>query len=145
MGITTGGAYDFVDVRDVAVGHILAAEKGKTGESYILSGQRITMDDMMEILHEISGIQPPKYKIPARLVKIAGLFTPIYYKLANKTPRFTYYSIDTLQSNSVISHRKATMELGYRPRSIKESMKDTFKWLKENNMINNTPIGRISK
>jgi dihydroflavonol-4-reductase len=65
--------------------------------------------------------------------------------LANKTPRFTYYSIDTLQSNSVISHRKAAMKLGYRPRSIKESMKDTFKWLKENNMINNTPIGRISK
>jgi len=135
MGITTGGAYDFVDVRDVAVGHILAAEKGKKGESYILSGQRITMDDMMEILHEISGIQPPKYKIPARLVKIAGLFTPIYYKLANKTPRFTYYSIDTLQSNSVISHRKATMELGYRPRTVKESIKDTFKWLKEDKIL----------
>jgi len=54
MKMTINGAYDFVDVRDVAVGHILTAEKGKTGQYYILSGQRVTMDEMMSILNEIS-------------------------------------------------------------------------------------------
>ena len=44
------GAYDFVDVRDVAIGHILAAESGLKGESYILSGERITIDDLMKLL-----------------------------------------------------------------------------------------------
>lgn len=135
MRLTVGGAYDFVDVRDVAVGHILAAEKGKTGQNYILSGQRTTMDEMMSMLKEVSGVPGPKYKVPAWLAKFAGFFTPVYYKLANKAPRFTVYSISTLQSNSVISHRKATMELGYRPRPIKESIEDTFKWLKKNNML----------
>lgn len=135
LNLNVGGAYDFVDVRDVAIGHILAAKKGKTGESYILSGQRITMDEMMSILEEISGVCKPKYKVPAWLVKAAGFFTPVYYKLADKAPRFTTYSISTLQSNSVISHKKASMELGYRPRTVKESIKDTFKWLKENNML----------
>jgi dihydroflavonol-4-reductase len=135
MRLTVGGAYDFVDVRDVAVGHILAAERGKTGEYYILSGQRITMNEMMSMLEEISGVPGPKYKVPAWLAKFAGFFTPIYYKMANKAPRFTTYSISTLQSNSVISHKKASAELGYRSRPVKESMKDTFKWLKENNMI----------
>ena len=56
MKMTINGAYDFVDVRDVAIGHILAAEKGKTGEKYILSGERVTMDEIMSMLKEISGI-----------------------------------------------------------------------------------------
>jgi len=135
LNFIVDGAYDFVDVRDVAVGHILAAEKGKTGEKYLLSGQRITMDGMMSMLEEISGTRRPKYKVPVWLVKTAGLFTPVYYKLANKAPRFTIYSISTLQSNSVINHKKASSELGYRPRTVKESIKDTFKWLKEDKIL----------
>lgn len=135
MKITTDGAYDFVDVRDVAVGHILAAEKGKTAEKYILSGQRITMGEMMMMLHGICGIRTPRYKIPAWLVKTAGLFTPVYYKLANKTPRFTYYSINTLQSNSFISHEKASRELGYKPIPVRKSIEDTFRWMRENKML----------
>jgi len=135
MKMTTDGAYDFVDARDVARGLILAAENGKTGQYYILSGERVTMDKMMSILSEASGIRPPKFKAPAWLVKTAGLFTPIYYKLANKTPRFTYYSVKTLLSNSYISHEKASRELGYEPMTIKKSIEDTLRWLKENKMI----------
>jgi len=135
MKMTINGAYDFVDVRDVAVGHILAAEKGKTGEKYILSGQRVTMDEMMSMLNEISGIQPPKYKVPIWLAKTAGIFTPVYYKLANKTPRFTSYSINTLRSNSYISSEKASRELGYKTRPVKESIEDTFKWFRENKIL----------
>ena len=135
MKITTNGAYDFVDVRDVAIGHILAAEKGKTGQYYILSGERVTMNEMMSMLNEVSGIQPPKYKVPTWLVKTAGIFTPVYYKLLNKTPRFTYYSVNTLLSNSYISHEKASRELGYRSMIIRKSIEDTFKWLRENKML----------
>ena len=135
MKITTNGAYDFVDVRDVAIGHIQAAERGKTGQYYILSGQRVTMNEMMSMLNEVSGIQPPKYKVPTWLVKTAGIFTPVYYKLANKTPRFTYYSVNTLLSNSYISHEKASRELGYNPRPIKKSIEDTFKWFRENKIL----------
>ncbi len=135
LNLIVDGAYDFVDVRDVAAGHILASEKGKTGENYILSGQRITMSEMMSVLEEISGVPGPKYKVPTWLAKMAGFFTPIYYKMANKAPRFTTYSISTLQSNSIISHKKAAVELGYRSRPFKESIKDTFKWLEKKNMI----------
>jgi len=135
MKITINGAYDFVDVRDVAVGHILAAEKGKTGQYYILSGERVTMDEMMSMLSEISGIQPPKYKVPTWLAKTAGIFTPLYYKLANKTPRFTIYSINTLQSNSYISSEKASKELGYNSRPVRKSIEDTFDWFRENKIL----------
>ncbi len=135
MKIIIDGAYDFVDVRDVAAGHILAAEKGKTGQYYILSGQRMTLNKIFSVLEEITGVKAPKYKVPFWLAKMAGIFTPLYYKLANKTPRFTNYSINTLCSNSYISHEKAGRELGYKARSIKESVEDTLKWLYENKML----------
>lgn len=135
MKMTVNGAYDFVDVRDVADGHILAAHKAKPGSNYILSGQRITMDDMFKILEKITGISGPKINIPVWLAKAYSTFTPIYYRLSGKTPRFTSYSISTLQSNSDISHKKATKVLGYEPRSISQSIEDAIKWLKDIKMI----------
>jgi dihydroflavonol-4-reductase len=51
--------------------------------------------------------------------------------MANATPRFTPYSLEVLQSNSNISHAKATKELGYHPRSLQESIRDAVKWFLE--------------
>jgi dihydroflavonol-4-reductase len=122
------GAYDFVDVRDVAEGLIAAAENGKRGESYILSGQKISVRYLLETVREITGRNFFQMKVPFDLAKFAALFTPTYYKLAHATPRFTPYSLEVLKSNSNISHAKATHELGYSPRSLYESLKDTVKW-----------------
>ncbi|MBE0680339.1 MAG: NAD-dependent epimerase/dehydratase family protein [Anaerolineales bacterium] len=125
------GAYDFVDVRDVADGLISAAENGKRGESYILSGQKISVRYLLETVREITGKHFFQMKIPFDLAKFAAMFTPMYYRFAKETPRFTPYSLEVLQSNSNISHAKATRELGYSPRSLYESIKDTVKWFLE--------------
>lgn len=125
------GAYDFVDVRDVADGLIAAAEKGKRGESYILSGQKISVRYLLETIREITGKYFFKMKIPFDLAKFAALFTPMYYSVAKVTPRFTPYSLEVLRSNSNISHAKATRELGYRPRPLYESIQDAVKWFLE--------------
>ncbi len=122
------GAYDFVDVRDVADGLIAAAENGKRGESYILSGQKITVRYLLETVREITGKRFFQMKIPFDLAKFAAIFTPVYYRFANETPRFTPYSLEVLQSNSNISHAKATRELGYKPRPIFDSIRDAVKW-----------------
>ncbi len=135
MKMAIGGAYDFVDVRDVARGHILAAQKAKSGENYILSGQRITMKEMFEMLSEVTGIKSPGLYIPMWLARVYSCFTPVYYRLSGSTPRFTNYSLNTLVSNSFISHDKASKELGYDPVSVKESIKDTFKWFKDAKII----------
>ncbi|MBK8781319.1 MAG: NAD-dependent epimerase/dehydratase family protein [Anaerolineales bacterium] len=125
------GAYDFVDVRDVADGLIAAAENGKRGESYILSGQKITVRYLLETVREITGKHFFQMKIPFDLAKFAAIFTPMYYRFANETPRFTPYSLEVLQSNSNISHAKATRELGYKPRPIFDSIRDAVKWFLE--------------
>jgi dihydroflavonol-4-reductase len=125
------GAYDFVDVRDVAEGLISAADNGKRGESYILSGQKISVRYLLETVREITGRNFFQMKIPFNLARFAALFTPMYYRMANATPRFTPYSLEVLQSNSNISHAKATRQLGYSPRTLYESIKDTVKWFLE--------------
>ena len=127
------GAYDFVDVRDVAEGLMAAAEKGRGGESYILSGQRISVRYLLETVREITGKYFFKMKIPFDVAKLAALLTPRYYSLARVTPRFTPYSLEVLRSNSYISHAKATRELNYRPRPLYDSVQDAVRWFLERN------------
>jgi dihydroflavonol-4-reductase len=125
------GAYDFVDVRDVADGLIAVAEKGRRGESYILSGHKISVRYLLETVREITGNRFFKMKVPFDLAKIAALFTPMYYSHARLTPRFTPYSLEVLRSNANISHAKATRELGYKPRPLYDSIRDAVRWFLE--------------
>lgn len=125
------GAYDFVDVRDVVMGHILACEKGQAGESYILSGERITVAELMLVLEELTGVKAPPYKIPFWLARVMVMFAPLYYRLTRAKPRFTSDSLRILRSNSFISSKKARRQLGYSPRPIRESIADTIQWFKE--------------
>ncbi|MGB2783172.1 MAG: SDR family oxidoreductase, partial [Atribacterota bacterium] len=115
---SVSGAYDFVDVRDVAEGLILACEKGKKGECYILSGQQISVGQLLEFLGEINGVKAPWLKIPKQVARAAGFFNALYCNIMKLKPLFTPFSIDVLASNSLVSCKKARDELGYSPRSI---------------------------
>lgn len=126
------GAYDFVDVRDVADGLILACERGLSGESYILSGERITIPGLLDTIQEITGRVFLRIKIPFSLARLTTKFTPYYYRLSKTAPRFTPYSLDVLRSNSFISHGKARSELGFSPRGLRDSISDTVHWFLEN-------------
>jgi dihydroflavonol-4-reductase len=125
------GAYDFVDVRDVADGMIAASENGRTGETYILSGQRISVRYLLETVREVTGKAFSSIRIPFDLAAFAARFTPWYYRTTRAKPRFTPYSLEVLRSNSHISHEKASRELGYKPRNLYESIGDTVKWFLE--------------
>jgi len=125
------GAYDFVDVRDIAKGHILAAKKGKSGENYILSGERISVYSLLKMLEELTGVKAPSFKVPYLLATATAPIMPIYYSITHAKPLFTSYSIKVLGSNSLISSKKAQKELGYTARPSKESIKDAVQWFKE--------------
>ncbi len=129
------GAYDFVDVRDVVEGTISAADKGLAGEKYILSGQRITVKEILEILSYSSKLEVPRLKIPKWLANTASNLATVFYSLSKLKPIFTKYSFDTLQRNSSFSHLKASKELGYNPRPVKESILDSVMWFKKLGLI----------
>lgn len=121
------GGYDFVDVRDVADGCIRAAMQGKSGECYILSNRRYEIKDVLGMVRKTHGGR----RIPALPVWMAKACVP-FIKLDAKRrkirPLFTRYSLYTLSGNSKFSHDKATAELGYRPRDLFTTVKDTVRW-----------------
>lgn len=129
------GAYDFVDVRDVAEGLILACEKGKRGECYILSGQQISVRQLLKFLEEITGVKAPSLKVSQQVARVTGFFNVLYCNLMKIKPLFTPFSIDVLASNSLVSCKKAQDELGYSSRSIYESIKNTVSWFRQERII----------
>jgi dihydroflavonol-4-reductase len=122
------GAYDFVDVRDVAQGLMLAAEKGQAGRSYILSGERIRVPDLVQLIQQIAGKGLFSLRVPLWLARMAADFAPQFDRWFQIRPRITTYSIETLLSNSIISHARASTELGYAPRALRDSVADTVRW-----------------
>jgi dihydroflavonol-4-reductase len=131
LKVYVDGAYDFVDVRDVAQGHILACEKGTAGEGYILSNATVTVRDLFTILEKITSIRAPSFKAPLWLANFGARFTPLYCALTKNKPLLTTYSLYTLTANCLISNEKARRQLGYSPRPITESIADSIKWFKE--------------
>jgi dihydroflavonol-4-reductase len=128
------GAYDFVDVRDVAQGLILAEQTGLAGESYILSGHKISVRYLLETVREVTGRAFTSIKLPFGLAAFVAKFTPHYYRISQTKPRFTPYSLEVLRSNADISHAKASRELGYQTRSMYETITDTVRWILENHI-----------
>lgn len=128
------GAYDFIDVRDVAKSLIAARDKGRTGEIYILSGTRILVREIMQIVHELVGNRGPAIVLPFGLASfVARLLEPVY-AWTKKVPRFTRYSLQTIRDNSVFSQAKALQELGHQPRPLRESIADTLTWWRERDL-----------
>ena len=129
------GGYDFVDVRDVVEGIVSCCEKGKKGECYILSNKYFTVKELLYMLHEITGKREIKTILPLWFINFMAPLAELYYKILRQPPLFTAYSIYTINSNSIFSHEKATAELGYTTRDMKETLRDTVNWLKENKRL----------
>lgn len=129
------GGYDFVDVRDVADGVISACKNGKKGECYILSNRYVEVKELVDLISEQEHAKKIKTVLPMWIAKVTAPLSEIYYKLKKEPPLYTSYSLYTLESNSNFSNKKAKKELGYKNRSMKETIKDTVKWLKDNNRI----------
>ena len=129
------GAYDFVDVRDVARGLILAAEKGQPGRHYIFSGTQVHVPELMEELARGIGYPAPTYRIPTVIARTAGILASMYYRLLRRKPVFTAYSIDVLRSNSLVSSARAREELGFTSRPWQDSIRDHMEWFRTEGIL----------
>jgi dihydroflavonol-4-reductase len=118
------GAYDFVDVRDAAAGCILAAERGRRGEKYILGGDRLTVREVSETIWEAAGGWHVGIHLPNWVANLAAEIVPVLFD----DPIVTPYSLGAVRSNSNISHAKAAAELGYLPRPAKQAIREAVHW-----------------
>jgi dihydroflavonol-4-reductase len=131
FSLLVDGIFNWVDVRDVARGHILACEKGHTGETYILGGERVSLAHLWVLVREAAGIYSQTVIIPFRLARAAARAAVLWYHLSRTRGRFTPYSLETVNDNSDICIAKARRELGYNPRPINETIRDTVRWWKD--------------
>ncbi len=130
------GGYNWVDVRDVAAAAIRAIDLGHRGEKYILSGEFRSLHELSVMMREISGCKIP-YVVPASVARLACPFFKLYSSITKTTPLYTTQSLDILINSPVnISNEKARKELGYSPRPLTESLRDTYNWYRQYNFIN---------
>jgi dihydroflavonol-4-reductase len=123
--------HTYAHVEDVALGHILAAEKGRPGQSYIITGPAVPLGEIVDFWGMITGKPSPKVNVPARLVQP---FAPAVGALSETVPLPEIYSKETASVLSVTymaTADKARAELGWRPRSLQEGMSETFRWIDE--------------
>ena len=125
------GGYDFVDVRDVAQGILLAADKGRAGECYLLSNRRYEIRELLDYVSEAAGFKKIKTVLPLWFAKGTARIAEFYYKVLRQPPLYTPYSLYTLEANANFCHEKASRELGYTTRPMEETVRDTYRWLKE--------------
>lgn len=135
LPIAVRGGYDFVDVRDVAAGIVSCAEKGVRGKCYILSGHYATIRDILETVGRSTGINKAVSYLPVSLAKLIAPFYELDSIRRKKKLFFTPYAVHVLQSNAKFSKKASENDLGYAPRSLKETLIDTVKWLNKSRSV----------
>jgi dihydroflavonol-4-reductase len=125
------GGFDWVDVRDVVSGAIAAAEKGRVGERYLLSGAWRSVRDLAQIASATTGVPPPRFNVPIGVAMIGVPFAAAYARLTNTRPIFTRQALEALRNHRDVRHDKATRELGHRPRPLEETVREIYAWFRE--------------
>jgi len=121
--------YSFID--DVIKGHLLAMEKGLAGERYIIGGENLSFNELVQTVFSESGKKNNLVKIPIGIMRIAGGLKNIASKLIGQEPDFTPRMISRLIKDRTLSSNKAIRQLGYRVTPFKEGIQQTIQYLKQ--------------
>lgn len=113
-------------VEDIAAGILLALDKGKTGEAYVLSGPVTTMRDAVETVAGLTGRKAPKRAMPTGLLKAMAPLGPLVGKLFGQPPNLRELISSADGVTFWASHEKASRELGYAPRGMEEGLRQTL-------------------
>lgn len=135
------GAVDLVPVEAVIDGHLRAMEKGRAGERYILSGELVTLDQLIDWVVDSTGARRPFWRVPPRLIyPYTRLKDALECHLfPNFRPRYTTQTLKVLAQPKRGDHSKARAELGYRPGSVREALDRALAWYREVGMLEQPP------
>ena len=140
------GGFEFVAADDIVQGHLLAMEKGKTGEKYIISTRFVTVDELVGILEGITGRKRPRLRLPPSVMgKIAIVSSFVLTRFFPEVPqRFTPGAVRILGLARRADTGKAQRELGYRPGSIEEALKQAYEFHVEQGSIEGVAPRKLS-
>jgi dihydroflavonol-4-reductase len=125
---------NWVHVRDVAVGHILAAEKGRIGERYILGNAEgnWTMKQAFTILEELTGVRAPRFRVPYSLALIAAYANEALSLLTRRPPKAPLAGVRMARHKMYFNPSKAIRELGLPQTPPKQALADAAEWFRQN-------------
>jgi dihydroflavonol-4-reductase len=124
-----------VDVRDVANGHLLACERGLSGQRYILGGENLTLQQIFEKLGSISGLKAPNVRIPYGVAYAAGLVSTAWAHISGNEPRAPLDAVKMARKKMWVRHDKAARELGYKPGPAPLALQRAVTWFRENGYV----------
>jgi len=122
---------NLVDVRDVAEGHVLAAERGKTGEKYILGAQNLSLRQILDLLADITGLPAPTVQLPHWVPWIVGACQTGFARLFGGTPRVSLEAVRMSKHRMYFESTKAEQELGYAPGPVRDALERAVLWFRE--------------
>ena len=136
------GGFDWVDVRDVIQAAIQAERLAESGSSYILSGHWRSVRQIADLTAELTGRGAPLFTVPTRLAYLAAPLMGALARFNNAQPVYTSLTLDALKSNRQISHGRASRDLGYQPRPLADTVRDTLDWFAQNGYLRDAEHAR---
>jgi dihydroflavonol-4-reductase len=134
-GFSTG-RNNFVDVRDVARGMVLAWQKGATGERYILGGENLSYEDAFARIAQVAGVPPLTWRVPYLAALAVGLVGDAQHQITGKEPLITSNSVRWAYCSTFqFSSAKAERELGYAHGPIEPAIADALAWFRAHRML----------
>lgn len=126
---------NLVDVRDTAVGHVLAAERGKPGERYILGCRNMTLKEILERLARLSGLSAPNFRIPYFVAYGVGVCSTAWAAVTGKEPRAPIDAVRMARKKMFVSQEKAKRELGFQPAPVDGALQRAIDWFRANGYV----------
>lgn len=123
---------NLVDVRDTARGHILAAEKGRPGERYILGCQNLTLKEILDRLAAIANRPAPNTRVPYAVAYATALITTGWANLTGIPPLAPLEGVKMARKKMFVSHAKAERELGFAPGDVDQALERAIGWFRAN-------------
>jgi dihydroflavonol-4-reductase len=123
------------DARDTAEGHVLAAEKGRGGERYILGSENLTLRGILDRLARISGLPAPRLRIPFGVALAAGYVSTAWAELTGREPRAPLDAVRMARKKMWVSHAKAVRELGWNPAGADVALAKAVHWFRANGYV----------
>lgn len=133
-GYFDGGA-NFVDVEDVACGHVLAAKKGKPGERYILGNKNMKWKEYYQLIADLAKVDPPKRKLTPRIALAMGYLYHVSGNIVQSPPLLTGPMVKVLGMYGYFNCSKAMKELGMPQTPVKTTLDKSIKWFRENEYL----------
>jgi len=129
------GGFNWVDVRDVAEGALLAESAGVCGERYLLGGTWLSLKSLSQLVRAVTGVRTARVTFPMWLARAGVPFVGTYSKFTGKSPLYSGQSLYALRHHKHISLQKAAEKLGYHPRPLRTTIEDTYEWFSRKGFI----------